>query len=901
MKNQILTESYLNYRRQIDTGRLMQFTQELYQTELPQTFTAYHQVADKAVELLKRIGLPNVEKISFPADGKTAYQDKITPLGWECSTGKLTIEKANGVATGFVLADYAENPFNLIKGSVGTLPGGEVVNILPHKAVLAGADVRGALVLAPLDCGPGNGGYVANYLDRGARGFISDYSYNAEAEPDGVQWCNAYTERKNWHVNADDREFIAFSISPRMGRVLRAALDKGAVTCRIESDARRVESTVDVVTACVPGKRKEEFWIVAHLYEPLANDNSSGVAAAMETARLIMDKGIPEFSLRLVFAMEHYGFAAYAEHRNSGALRDMVIGGCDYDAMYLRDDWSLKLRCAPPGVPFYGNAVLKMISTSLAGAEGVPELEYCDSFGCMYDDDAFLGDATIGVPVMWPIRFSADALWHNSKQTMEYIHPDAFNAGCALNTLLVDNCVNPDPQVLGNIGKVACEILQAEPARAVGSNREHLTRRMEILCGDAASLKRAGLDGIADAAVAEIKACFETVLPGLSDEIPTSPWREYAEKIVVSRKVHGFPFDLAKVPADKRRDLPGSVLYGPLAGILSNMDGKKNMAQIIRDVEHESGVLCSEKEVKKLLTSIFYLAEYGYLDLNGFKGITKDDIVKALRNMGIKEGDFLLIHSSLSAFGFIGGGEETVIEAFKEAVGETGTFLFPALIFCFANIGGPNTIEYYRAFDVNDLNSIWTGSLPRYILREHPEAVRSRHITHCWCGIGALAAEACAEQAPYDPPTGATSPLNFALKHNGKILHFGNTIGSTTFLHFLEEQLSMPGLADTLCMVKGVDGIPYPVCVPRNLPGCRDFYQADKNKIKFFIEAEKRGLEIKQGKLGLGTMLLMDMQELYKIGLELCEADPFILIHDEGKCASCDSLRAAYHQAQKQH
>ena len=165
--------------------------------------------------------------------------------------------------------------------------------------VLAGCDPHDALVLTPLDqdCRCRALPYL---LDLGARGVISDFSFNQQDAPGGILWNTAFTEHDNWHVNADDRDFIAFSIPPATGTMLRKAVSCGEVKLLVESDARREESTFDLVTALIPGKRKEEFWIYAHLYEPLANDNSSGVASAIETARLIMQQGNMEFSLRLI-------------------------------------------------------------------------------------------------------------------------------------------------------------------------------------------------------------------------------------------------------------------------------------------------------------------------------------------------------------------------------------------------------------------------------------------------------------------------------------------------------------------------------------------------------------------------------------------------------------------------
>jgi hypothetical protein len=202
---------FLSLFDRIDMPRVLDETRQLFEIELPQTFDAYHASADKAVELLKKSGIPQVEKLSFPADGKTAYQDKIMPMGWNASSGKAVIISAEGIAQGTVIADYRKHPFYLIKGSTSTLQGGEEMPLLTCEAVLAGADPSGAMVLSPLDqdcrCRA-----LKTLLDRGARGVISDFSFNQEDAPEGILWNTAFTEFDNWHVNADDRDFIAFSI-----------------------------------------------------------------------------------------------------------------------------------------------------------------------------------------------------------------------------------------------------------------------------------------------------------------------------------------------------------------------------------------------------------------------------------------------------------------------------------------------------------------------------------------------------------------------------------------------------------------------------------------------------------------------------------------------------------------
>jgi len=322
------------------------------------------------------------------------------------------------------------------------------------------------------------------------------------------------------------------------------------------------------------------------------------------------------------------------------------------------------------------------------------------------------------------------------------------------------------------------------------------------------------------------------------------------------------------------------------------MDGKRDLAQIIRLVEHETRRLLPESEVKAMLRTIFHLSRYGYVSLGGFKPISKSEIVKSLRDAGIAEGDCLLVHSAISSFGYMDA--ETVIEAFLEAVGPEGTIFLPAFTRPFVYIGGPNQNPKCRPFDPSNLNLIWTGVLPKLLLSKYPDAVRGRHITHGWVGIGKLAKEACEAQAPDDAPMSENSVPEFALRHNGKIVHFGSSIRSTTFLHLLEDRLDLPGVETALCKVKRPDGTTDFVAVPRNLPGGRDFYSGNKDTIRFFRAAAAEGLEIRETTLGTGTILTMELKPLYEIGTKILSADPSLFLSEDPENLSCRRLWKKY-------
>lgn len=57
--------------------------------------------------------------------------------------------------------------------------------------------------------------------------------------------------------------------------------------------------------------------------------------------------------------------------------------------------------------------------------------------------------------------------------------------------------------------------------------------------------------------------------------------------------------------------------------------------------------------------------------------VLKQDIKDALEKVGLKPGQAIMVHTSLSSLGFVCGGAQPVIEALLETVGEDGTIMMP--------------------------------------------------------------------------------------------------------------------------------------------------------------------------------------------------------------------------------
>lgn len=57
--------------------------------------------------------------------------------------------------------------------------------------------------------------------------------------------------------------------------------------------------------------------------------------------------------------------------------------------------------------------------------------------------------------------------------------------------------------------------------------------------------------------------------------------------------------------------------------------------------------------------------------------ILKDEIIQKLKEVGLKNGDTVMVHTSLGKMGYVCGGAQAVIEALMEVVGDSGTIMMP--------------------------------------------------------------------------------------------------------------------------------------------------------------------------------------------------------------------------------
>lgn len=862
-----------------DMDFAIQKTGDLFKLEYGQTFDNYKKASDYTYQLLEKEGF-NPELYTFKADGITTYQDKRMPIAWRATKGKLTVLSSSVAFSDPVVADFEKMPFALIKHSVSTPKGGIRTKLVTEGQVFAGEDCTGAMVL--VDSRPGD---ISAFLDLGALGVVSDYLTSPDDNPDCTYWANACADDSgHWHVQSEDRDFIGFMVTPRIGRQLRLACMTSTVEVLVESDGERYVGEIDGITATLKGKSNKEFWLLAHLYEPLPSDNSMGVIGVitiLKAIRELVEKGelpAPDYTIRALFAMEHYGFSALYDALGKG-ITNNVLGGLNVDGLPERDKKSYKIIYPPYSSPFFANTFMK--SAFEVYGEVYPDKEYLEEEFVQFSDDTFLGDSTTKVPTMW-LMYGVEPSkgnQHNSCVTMDWIEKEKYarvlSVLAFVATVSVCKVISIE-DMLENALRLANKKINEQSK--INSDKAYLSffkrgERQVIL-----DFKKISDSPLVDEYADKIDRTFVEY-----KENESGTWQNYAKTIIPKRETLGLPFDRIRAPKGHRKVLPDRVIYGPFGLVLSAMDGKKDLEQIIRESLWESGKALNDDIFKAHVGAVFFLAEYGYLSVVEKNPLTKTDLILALKKLGLKKSDLVVLHSALSGCGHVQGGEDAIIDAFLESA---DTVIAPSFTRPYVAFEGVvNKGKTFRPYDKDNYSNIWTGSIPIRMLERG--AKRSAHATHSWCGLGEKAEECLSGHALLDPPTGETSPLDFALKNKGKIITYGVGARALTFLHYVEDKADAEFLGNAVVKVKGEDGKITTHVIYRHLPGCRDFYKGDGFDSKIMRKAIEKGLSVKSVKFGIGDIYMFDMEELYEKSMEVFSEDKNATLCDNPNCRFC--------------
>ncbi|WP_186247714.1 aminoglycoside N(3)-acetyltransferase [Burkholderia gladioli] len=177
--------------------------------------------------------------------------------------------------------------------------------------------------------------------------------------------------------------------------------------------------------------------------------------------------------------------------------------------------------------------------------------------------------------------------------------------------------------------------------------------------------------------------------------------------------------------------------------------------------------------------------------------VTSASLAADLRALGLRAGELVIAHSSLSALGWVNGGAVAVIEALLDTLGPQGTLVMPSQsphLSDPANWSAPPVPETWwdtirATMPAYDPRSTPTSGMGRVAeaFRGWPGAIRSAHPANSFVALGPLAAAVMREHRLEDP-FGPSSPLAELHRRDARILLIGVGFDACTALHFAEHR-----------------------------------------------------------------------------------------------------------------
>jgi len=466
----------------------------------------FRSATDYIVEKLKAYGLKDARVESLKADGVTFYGTQRSRQPWNAEFAELweLRETPQGFERAERLASFDAIPLTLAQDSSSGQVTAELVDVGAgtKEADYAGKDVKGKLVL--ISSQPEAAAPLA--VERfGAAGMLS-YAQNQRT----AWWREDETLVRWGHLDdfAKTPSF-AFMLSLKQARRFQERL-AGGERVRLEANVRagRSKGAYEIASATIPGREKDEVVFSCHLDHPRpgANDNASGCAAILESARTLAELvrqgrlAQPRLTLRFVWPPEVEGTLALLAAKPEWAARvkaaihlDMVGGGPETKAVF-------HVTRGPASRPSFVNDVAEALADfandesyrfaasgqadfPLVSREGGKEPLRAEAAEfSMGSDHQVYADASFGIPAIymndWPDRYI-----HTTGDTPANIDPTKLKRAAFLAAA--------SGYVLATLGEAQVpELLGVIESNALRRSARMLERRATLPGDEAANLTR---------------------------------------------------------------------------------------------------------------------------------------------------------------------------------------------------------------------------------------------------------------------------------------------------------------------------------------------------------------------------------------------------------------------------
>lgn len=261
---------------------------------------------------------------------------------------------------------------------------------------------------------------------------------------------------------------------------------------------------------------------------------------------------------------------------------------------------------------------------------------------------------------------------------------------------------------------------------------------------------------------------------------------------------------------------------------------------------------------------------------NKIGGTTYNQIVRGLRAVGLNENSRVVVHSSLSAFGYVLGGAQTVVGALTAVC---GTLIAPAFTYQTLLIPkvGPaqngmeygedlDTVEFWRP-DLPAHDTI--GAIPNQMLK-HPQAKRSAHPALSFVGIGRDVDDILARQTLEEP----FAPLGWMADNGGDVLLMGVSHRTNTTLHVAEWRAGRPPFVRWSLTPDKI--------IEFKWPGDSGGFDAITPYLKDIVV---------RGQIGTANIQRLPAAPMLQIAQDVLKRDPWALLCNLDDCERCHDMR----------
>lgn len=259
--------------------------------------------------------------------------------------------------------------------------------------------------------------------------------------------------------------------------------------------------------------------------------------------------------------------------------------------------------------------------------------------------------------------------------------------------------------------------------------------------------------------------------------------------------------------------------------------------------------------------------------MNERKLVLKKDIISSLKEVGVKEGQSIMVHTSLGSLGFVCGGAQSVIEALLECVGENGTIMMPTQ--SWKNLDPETGVHWeepkewwqtirdnWPAYD-KDITPTNTMGAVAEMFRKWPGAIRSDHPARSVAAWGKYA-KYLTENHDLSNIFGEGSPVGKLYELDGYVLLLGVGYDKNTSLHLADARAEYPNkhlcTESSAIMING----------ERVWKSYETLYVDGEDFIEIG-EAFEQQKTMKKAALGNGTITFMRQRELVDFAVEWIE------------------------------